>query len=165
MFFTKSEKIKRKLRYLYLASHHILILILLSKRVAIVPILGKTLSTLIDSFIRFAYGTDLTSTSLDIKNLVVGHPVGVVLGGNGIKSDGLLHVSSGVVFAQKYKNARYRQPFFEFHGDVIIGANTVLVGPLKIIGPTYIGALSLVDKDIIEPGTYIGSPVKKVNEK
>ena len=45
-----------------------------------------------------------------------------------------------------------------------VGANSVLLGPLTIRGPTIIGALSLVTKDILEPGVYVGAPAKKIKD-
>lgn len=45
-----------------------------------------------------------------------------------------------------------------------IGTNTVIQAGVKIAPKTVIGALSLVTKDILDPGIYVGIPAKKVKE-
>lgn len=47
-------------------------------------------------------------------------------------------------------------------GDrVYIGANSTILPGIKICDDVLIGAMSLVDKDITEPGTYYGIPARK----
>lgn len=150
------------LRIFYDTSLQAVSLIAVSKKIQAVPFVGRILTVLIDNVIHHFYGCEVTSRSIEVDHLILGHTVGIVLGGNGIKCDGKLHLSSGVVFARKYGDEASRRPLFIFEGDVTIGANSVLVGPLKIKGPTTIGALTLVNKDIVEPGVYVGSPAKKI---
>ena len=38
------------------------------------------------------------------------------------------------------------------------------MGPLSIKGPVLIGALSLVTRNITEPGVYVGAPAKKIRD-
>ena len=45
--------------------------------------------------------------------------------------------------------------------NVSIGSNATIL-PVKVCDNTVIGAGSVVTKDIIEPGTYIGIPAKKI---
>lgn len=125
---------------------------------------GKALSILIDNMILMLYGLEVTSSSIQVDNLVIGHSTGVVLGGNGIRCTGTLHLSSGVVFARRYGQTESADPehYFDIDGDLTIGANSVLLGPLKIKGPGVIGALSLVCRDIDQPGTYVGTPAKRL---
>lgn len=155
---------KRFMRVLYLRHVQINAWISLSKWVRTLPIIGKALSTLCDNFILYIFGTELTSATLDIQELSIGHSTGVVLGGNGIRCTGSLNLSSGVVFGRRYGDSKAldNDPFFDLQGDVSIGANSVLLGPLKIVGPTVIGALTLVTHDIEEPGTYVGIPAKRI---
>ena len=155
----------------YLTSYQILKLIGISRFLSKIPLgIGKVLSILVDNCLLHFYGLEVVSSSLNIDNLVIGHSTGVVLGGNGIKCSGTLHVSSGVVFARRYKtklNKPYSvkefDSFFDIEGDLTVGANSVILGPIKIIGPTTIGAMSLVTSDILEPGIYVGSPAKKLD--
>lgn len=152
------------LRVLYLTSHQINVLIATSRWFTGVPIIGKGLSILTDNLMLTLYGIELASRTLEISNLVVGHSTGVVLGGNGIRCTGTLHVSSGVVFGRRYGRTHRSEPdiFFDIDGDLTIGANSVILGPIKIKGPTTIGALSLVAHDIAIAGIYVGAPVRRL---
>lgn len=122
------------------------------------------MSMIIDNLLHYIFSIEVHSCTLDANNFNISHSTGVVLGGNGIRCTGTLHVSSGVVFAARYgrKETTLPSPMFEINGDLTVGANTVLLGPLKIEGPCIIGAMSLVTKDIISPGTYVGIPAKKI---
>ena len=153
---------KKYFKILYLTSEQIRLLIAISKNLNGMPIFGKILSVIIDNLIHFIYSIELRSSTIDVKNLIIGHSVGVVLGGNGIKSNAKLHISSGVVFGRRYNDTASKAPLFVFDGDVTIGANSVLLGPLYIKGPVTIGALSLVNKDINAPGTYVGTTLKQL---
>lgn len=155
------------LRYFYLTSYQINLLIKISKCIYRLPVIGKILSILIDNLMLHLYGLELSSRTLEIDKLVVGHSTGLVLGGNGIRCTGKLHVSSGVVFARRYKEINtdnLNNIFFDIQGDLTIGANSVLLGPLKIKGPVIIGALSIVAHDIVQPGVYVGSPAKLIRK-
>jgi len=151
-------------------SGHIALIIKISKFLYSYGILGRLSSRLIDKVIRIIYCMEVSSFSIDVNELSVGHSVGVVLGGNGIKVDGTLRVASGVVFGRKllpnlheYHEHSYKEEiFFKCNGDLTVGANTVLLGPISIAGPTFIGAMSLVDRDITEPGTYVGNPLRRI---
>lgn len=50
----------------------------------------------------------------------------------------------------------------EIGDNVFIGTGAVILENLKICSNTVIGAGAVVIKDIIEPGTYVGMPAKKV---
>lgn len=160
-----SSAIKRFFRVLYLRPVQINAWIGLSKLLRRLPLVGKAASILSDNFVLYIFGTELTSSSLDIKELVIGHSTGVVLGGNGLRCTGTLNLSSGVVFGRRYGEPKASDPypFFDLHGDISIGANTVLLGPLKIVGPTIIGAMTLVTHDIKTPGVYVGIPARRLD--
>ena len=155
---------KEALRYLYLTSYQIRALVRLSRGLSRIPLVGKALSILTDNLMLTLYGIELSSRTLQVGELVIGHSTGVVLGGNGIRCTGTLQVSSGVVFARRYGASDEPDPefFFDIDGDLTVGANSVLLGPLRIAGPTTIGALSLVSRDIATPGVYVGTPAKRL---
>lgn len=46
--------------------------------------------------------------------------------------------------------------------NVTMYANSIIIGPVQIGDDVTIGANSLVNKDLLEPGVYVGSPVKKI---
>ena len=45
---------------------------------------------------------------------------------------------------------------------MVIGAGSVLVGPLDICDNVIIGALTLVNRSITEPGIYVGVPARRL---
>lgn len=154
---------KKYLRIFYQTGVQINAWICISRGLARVPLIGRPLSILTDNLMLALYGIELTSTSLNIGRLIVGHSTGVVLGGNGIRCTGTLHLSSGVVFGRRFSEGHDEpEHFFDIDGDVIIGSNSVLLGPLKIKGPVVIGALTLITRDILEPGTYVGTPARRL---
>lgn len=156
--------IKKYLRIFYQPGIQVAGLIRSGKLVSKLPFIGKILSLVIDNIILYVFSLEVTSATLEVKSLTIGHSTGVVLGGNGIRSSGNLHVSSGVVFARRYNNSDDKSPYFDIDGDLTVGANSVLIGPLTIKGPTIVGALSLVTKDILEPGVYVGTPAEKIRD-
>lgn len=155
---------KKFLQGIYVSSVQISFLIRVSRRISRLGIVGKTVSVMLDNLMLTLYGIELTSQSLDIKELVIGHSAGVVLGGNGIRCTGKLHVSSGVVFARRFSTKTMSDSpfFFDIDGDLTVGANTVILGPVKIKGPVILGALTLVTSDNLEPGVYVGIPAKMI---
>lgn len=158
-------RLKTNLRVFYMATAQISQMIRISKWLTRHGLLGRALSICIDNLMLTLYGIEVISGSLDVANLIVGHCTGVVLGGNGIRCTGTLHLSSGVVFGRRYGDSSTAvAPMFNIEGDATIGANSVLLGPLTIRGPVIIGALSLVTKDITEPGIYVGTPARRIRD-
>lgn len=147
---------------------HIAFIVQMSKSLYQYGAVGRLLSRVLDKFIRVWYGMELSSYSINVEKLMVGHSVGVVLGGNGIKVNGILRVNSGVVFGRKHLPAMNSSiintdpDFFFCNGDLTVGANAVLLGPIRIEGPTIIGAGSLVTKDITTAGIYVGNPLRRI---
>lgn len=134
-------------------------------------IFGKILAMLMDRLLLFFYGLDMNSNTINVKHLSISHPNGVLLGGNGIYSNGRVVIMSGVKFGGKSpSNKEYLvmhkiQKVFELGDNVVIGSNSTIIGPIKICDNVIIGAMSLVNKSINEPGVYVGIPVKKVSGK
>lgn len=135
-----------------------------------IPVLGKVLSMLMDRAILTIYGIDLKSVSVNVATLSIAHPTGVLLGGNGIASQGRVVIMAGVKFvARSPSNEEYLRKHkelrtFDLGDNVVIGTNSVVIGPVRICDNVIIGAMSLVNKDIAEPGVYVGAPVKKISD-
>lgn len=135
-----------------------------------IPVLGKIISMLMDRALLSLYGIDLKGASVNVAALSIAHPVGVLLGGNGIVSPGRVAIMAGVKFvARSPSNEQYllrqkAQRVFDLGDNVVIGANSVVIGPVRICDNVIIGAMSLVNKDISEPGVYVGTPVRKVSD-
>ncbi len=62
------------------------------------------------------------------------------------------HISVGSILCGRVK----------IGNNCFIGAGSVIIDRIKITNNVIIGANSLVIKDILEPGTYVGNPVKKI---
>ena len=96
---------------------------------------------------------------------------GILLGGNGIVSPGRVAIMAGVKFVGRHPAdpdylARHREGrVFQLGDNVVIGANSVVVGPVEICDNVVVAAMSLVNRSIAEPGTYAGIPAKKVREE
>lgn len=147
---------------------HVAISRLLHKRI---PILGRYLSLVADRLLFITYGVELISASLDVPYLSIPHPGGVLLGGNGIVCRGRVAIMAGVRFVgRKPSDAQYlalhaQQAVFRLGDNVVIGTNSVIVGPLEICDNVMIGSMTLVSKSIVEPGTYVGVPARKISDE
>jgi acetyltransferase-like isoleucine patch superfamily enzyme len=133
-----------------------------------VPLVGRWLSRWLDRRLLQKYGIDLMAFSIDVRSLSIAHPVGVLLGGNGIHSPGRVAIMAGVKFVARSPNdpeylARHKHSRVFVLGDnVVIGSNSVVIGPVDICDDVLVGAMSLVNRSITEPGVYVGVPVRKV---
>lgn len=134
------------------------------------PFFGKPLSMLMDRAMLCLYGIDLKGSSVNVEALSIAHPVGVLLGGNGIVSPGRVAIMAGVKFVarspsnEQYLQRQREQRVFDLGDNVVIGANSVVVGPVCICDNVIVGAMSLVNKDINVPGVYAGTPAKKISD-
>jgi serine O-acetyltransferase len=132
---------------------------------------GRAISFLVDRLLFLLFAIDVSSFSINVRRLSIAHPVGVVLGGNGIRSHGTIVINAGVKFVGKspldpsYVAAHKSKVVFDLGHNVVIGANSVIVGPVRICDNVVIGAMSLVNSDIDEAGVYVGCPAKKISDK
>lgn len=135
-----------------------------------VPVAGRALSFALDRLLLLTCGLDVMSFSIDVRELSISHPVGVLLGGNGIRSSGRVAVMAGVKFVGRspsdpeYLRRHAEQRVFQLGDNVVIGANSVVVGPVDICDNVVIAAMSLVNRSITEPGLYGGIPARKLRD-
>lgn len=135
------------------------------------PVIGLPLSMIVDRIVLVFYNLDGASRNVFVPDLRIGHPLGVLLGGNGIRSRGTLVVNAGVKFVGKapddaeYLARHAEKRVFDFGHNVVIGSNTVVIGPVTICDNVVVGAMSLVNRDITEPGTYAGCPARKISDE
>ncbi len=136
-----------------------------------IPIIGKFISLTMDRFLLIIYGIELMSFSINISKLSITHPGGILLGGNGIFSNGRVVVMSGVKFGGRspndelYLEKHKQQRVFELGDNVVIGTGSIILGPIIISDNVLIASMSLVNKSIKEPGVYAGIPVKKISDQ
>lgn len=132
------------------------------------PVLGRPLSLILDRWLLILYGIDLHSPSIAVKRLLISHPGGILLGGNGIVSEGRVAIMAGVNLVGRsptdplYLERHKTKSVFRFGDNVVIGAGSVIIGPVDICDNVTIGAMSLVNKSITEPGVYVGTPARRV---
>jgi serine acetyltransferase len=133
-----------------------------------VPVVGHAGSLLLDRALLWFHGIDLMSSAIDVRALSIAHPVGVLLGGNGVVSPGRVAIMAGVKLVGRspsdpeYLRRHAERRVFAFGDNVVIGANSVVVGPVDICDNVIVGAMSLVNRSISEPGVYVGVPVRRV---
>ncbi|MCD2175650.1 hypothetical protein [Rhizobium sp. C4] len=136
-----------------------------------VPIIGRAVSLFLDRWLLVFYGIYLYSFSINVRWLSIHVPNGVELAGHGIKSDGRVKILGGVRMTAKhpddpvYQRLYKESATFRFGDNVVIGMGSILIGPLSICDNVLIGAGSLVNKDILEPGIYVGNPLRKISDK
>ncbi len=65
----------------------------------------------------------------------------------------------------EYLRRHAERRVFVLGDNVVIGSNSVVVGPIDICDNVVIGSLSLVNRSITEPGLYVGCPVRKVGDE
>ncbi len=149
---------------------HIRAHIYLTRAISRLLIVGPYVAMLLDRLLLIVYGIDLNSTSIKIQKLSISHPVGILLGGNGIISSGRVAIMAGVKFvarsplAPEYLKLHKERRVFRLGDNVVIGTGVVLIGPLEVCDDVVIGAMSLVNKNILEPGVYVGTPAKKISD-
>lgn len=132
------------------------------------PLIGPPLARILDRTLLTTYGLDVYSHTVRVAALTMSHPNGILLGGNGLVSSGRVAIMSGVklvgrnVNDPEYLTRHAEQRVFQFGDNVVIGANSVVIGPVDICDDVVIAAMSLVNASIVEPGTYAGTPVRRV---
>lgn len=163
------KAIKQAVLAIWMVERYIRLHIRLSRALYFrLPLLGRACSLLMDRLLLWFYGIDLMSASIDVRALSISHPVGVLLGGNGIVSHGRVAVMAGVKFVGRspldaeYLRRHAERRVFSLGDNVVIGANSVVVGPVDICDNVVIATMSLVNRSITEPGVYAGVPVKKI---
>ncbi|MEM6585810.1 MAG: hypothetical protein AAF692_08655 [Pseudomonadota bacterium] len=163
---------KRLLLKLWMVESHIRATMRLSTWLhARVPIIGQYVSMIVDRSLLWRFGLDVTSHRVRVARLQISHPCGVLLGGNGVVSDGRVAVNSGAKFVgpspdhADYLARHATGDVFRLGDNVVIGANCVLVGPLDICDNVMIGAMSLVNRSITQPGTYVGVPARRISNE
>ena len=162
---------KKTLLKIWQIENHIRMHISVSKLFYKIPVAGRYFSMILDRILLIVYGIDLHSKSIQVERLSIAHPSGVLLGGNGIVSQGRVAIMADVKFVARTPDAsdyleRHRQGnVFTLGDNVVVGTGSTIIGPITICDNVMIGAMSLVNKDISEPGVYVGIPAQKISSQ
>lgn len=109
---------------------------------------------LIQRYIHFRYNSDLN------KALVAGEGTRLGHGGIGVVVNKLCKLGRNCILAQNVTLAS-KDGGAPVLGDwVYVGANSVVLGGVKIGNNAFVGALSLVNKDVPDNAIVIGIPAK-----
>ncbi len=134
-----------------------------------VPVIGWGISALIDRSLYSTYGIDVDSSGVDVAMLSIAHPVGVLIGGNGLYSPGRVVIMSGAKLVggrpsdPKFIAQHKLRRVFEFGDNVVISSGATLIGPMTICDNVIVAPDSLVNKSITEPGVYMGNPARRIS--
>jgi serine acetyltransferase len=167
----EGQALKAFLKKLWHVDENIRFRMKLAKSCYRLPAIGRFVGMYMDRTLLWDYGLDVRSDTVEVAYLSISHPSGVLLGGNGIVSRGRVAIMSGVKFVGRhphdpeYLRRHKERSVFRLGDNVMIGANSVIVGPVDICDNVAIAAMSLVNRSIAEPGLYVGTPVRRVKDE
>lgn len=119
------------------------------------------LSRLISQTSRFLTGIEIHPGATIGKRFFIDHGMGIVIGETAEIGDNVM-LYHGVTLGGTGKDKNKRHPTVE--DNVMIGAGTIVLGPVTIGANTKIGAGSVVTQDIPPNVTAVGSPVMIVRK-
>ncbi len=111
----------------------------------------KLLARFLAHIVRRRTGVEIHPGARIGRRVVIDHGMGVVIGETAVIGDDV-HLYSGVVIGATSRFAGKRHPTIE--DGVIIGANAVLLGPIRVGKQAKIGAGAVVRRDV-HPGEVI----------
>ena len=114
----------------------------------------KLLARFLAHIVRRRTGVEIHPGALIGRRVVIDHGMGVVIGETAMIGDDV-HMYSGVVIGATSRCRGKRHPTIE--DGVIIGANAVLLGPIRVGRRAKIGAGAIVRHDV-EAGEVIRAP-------
>ena len=110
---------------------------------------------------RFLTGLEIHSGASIGKRVCIDHGAGILIGGTAENCDNVM-LYHGVTLGGTGKQKNKRHPTVE--DNVMIGAGTIVLGPVTIGANTKIGAGSVVTQDLPPNVTAVGSPVMIVRK-
>jgi serine O-acetyltransferase len=111
---------------------------------------------------RFLTGIEIHPGATIGKRFVIDHGMGVVIGETAIIGDDVL-MYHGVTLGGKENSAVDRHPIIGSH--VVIGAGAKLIGRITIGDYCYVGANTVVTKDVPSGSTVVGQTGKILSKK
>lgn len=123
-----------------------------------VRILARMLST----WARFLTGIEIHPGAKIGRRAVIDHGMGVVIGETSIIGDDVL-IYHGVTLGGKENSAIDRHPIIGSH--VVLGAGSKIIGRITVGDNCYVGANTVVTKDVPAGSTVIGNSAKILSKK
>jgi len=122
----------------------------------------RILARMFSNWSRFLTGIEIHPGAKIGKRFVIDHGMGVVIGETAIVGDDVL-IYHGVTLGGKENSAIDRHPIIGSH--VVIGAGAKIIGRIQIGDNCYIGANTVVTKDVPAGSTVVGQTGKILNKK
>jgi serine O-acetyltransferase len=122
----------------------------------------RILSRMLANWARFLTGIEIHPGATIGKRFVIDHGTGVVIGETSIIGDDVL-IYHGVTLGGKENSAIDRHPIIGSH--VVIGAGAKIIGRITIGDNCYVGANTVVTKDIPAGSTVVGQTGKILSKK
>lgn len=118
----------------------------------------KFLSIILGKFQYYFYHCEIRSTAIIGGGFVIRHPIGIVIGGK-VKIGNNFSIGKNTTLGGnngKFREKNISQPYIG--NNVIVGAHSIIIGPIVIGNNVKIGAMTLVNKDIEDSETCVGVP-------
>ena len=122
----------------------------------------RILSRMFSNWARFLTGIEIHPGATIGKRFVIDHGMGVVIGETAVIGDDVL-MYHGVTLGGKENSAIDRHPIIG--SQVVIGAGAKIIGRITIGDNCYIGANTVVTKDIPAGSTVVGEIGKILSKK
>ncbi len=121
----------------------------------------KLLARILSQISRFLTGIEIHPGAKIGRRFFIDHGAGVVIGETAEIGDEVT-IYQGVVLGGVSLEKKKRHP--TIGNDVVIGAGTIVLGPIKIGDGVKIGANSVVLKDVRPYTTVVGIPAKEAGK-
>lgn len=111
---------------------------------------------------HFFHGIDVMPGAIIGIGLRIEHPAGIVIGAGVVIGENCT-IMQGVTIGARNPFENLAEGNFPRIGkNVLIGANSIIVGPISVEDSVVIGAGSVVIKPCLANSTYVGNPARKV---
>ena len=114
---------------------------------------------MLSNWVRFVTGIEIHPGAVIGRRFVIDHGMGVVIGETAVIGDDVL-VYHGVTLGGKYNARIKRHP--TIGNNVMIGAESIVLGDIIIGDNVQIGAGSVVTKDIPADSIVVGGKLRKL---
>ncbi len=122
----------------------------------------ETLAKLYHNRIMHKFGCWIGSEAIVDKGFYIAHPVGIVIGFCNIGQNFTIYQNCTIGTRHVGEGAQGIGP--RIGENVKLFAGSAILGDISVCHDVSIGANSLVIKDIEQPGTYVGSPVHRIEK-
>ncbi len=129
----------------------------------IVKIAGRGRARLIKHKLLTKYSISLNLNAEIDLGLYIPHPIAIVITECKIGKNFTIH--QGCTIGQKYKNGQVGEWNIPVIGDnVRMFAGSMIIGDVRVADDVKLGANSVLMKDALSSGVYVGTPAKRLEK-